>query len=203
MPILESLEQRGLFRLTRLVAFVIVLFLTLALIIGATIFLKDLLPNQESHVSYSTISGELHAAPESDANTPSESVPRSPIQDDLRLPFVLQPYFSTEQNRTVLKNHLNGLDSDERDEYLTNLSEVVQLAKGHKENITDVINRYFEDKATKMDLAKLDRNSRVERQIYAGASAASAIFLIALASLVLVLLAIERNTRKPDERRLT
>jgi predicted PurR-regulated permease PerM len=60
MPVLETLEQRGLFRLTRFVAFIVVLFLTCGLIIGGVAFMGDFLPNHESHVSYSTIASELH-----------------------------------------------------------------------------------------------------------------------------------------------
>jgi len=198
MAVLEILEQRALFRLTRLVAFVIVLFLTIALLIGATMFVSDFLPNKESHVSYSTISSELHPAPQSDASTSSEGEPPPPKPDSLNLPFVLQPYFSTTDNLKVLKNHLSGLDSDERTDYLANLAEVVQEAKTQNADATEVINRYFEDKNTQMELAKLDRSARLERQLSVAGAAISTIFLIAMASLVLVLLAIERNTRKPE-----
>jgi predicted PurR-regulated permease PerM len=199
MPVLEILEQRGLFRLTRFVAFIIVLLLTIGLVVGAVMFLDDFLPNHASHVSYSTIAGELRPAPQSNEPAPSESETQPLKQDSLRLPFVLQPYFSTTENRAVLKSHLSGLDSDEREDYLTNLAEVVQTAKEQNADVTAVINRYFEDKATQMELAKLDQTSRLERQLYVAGAAASTILLIALASLVLVLLAIERNTRKPSE----
>jgi hypothetical protein len=110
----------------------------------------------------------------------------------------LQPYFSITQNRSVLKNHLIGLDSDERVDYLANLAEVVAAAKADGADVTDTINKYFEDKTPQMELAKADKTARILKQLYIAGAAASTVLLIALASLVLVLLAIERNTRRPS-----
>jgi hypothetical protein len=196
MPVLESLEQRGLFRLTRLVAFLIVSILTLGLVVGGILFFKDFMPNEESHVSYTKLVHEIHPKSNSDEpQNPQEPVPHVSEDDTLTMPFEIQPYFSDTQNRTVLKNHMSGLDSAERTDYLDNMAEVVREAKSHNEDVTEVINRYFEDKATQMELAKLDRASRLQRQIYVAGSAVSLVLLISFASLILVLLAIERNTR--------
>jgi hypothetical protein len=90
---------------------------------------------------------------------------------------------------------MEGLDSSERIEYLNNLSQVVQESKSKGEDTTNVINKYFELKQTQIALAKADSAARTIRQLYIAASALSIMFLIALASLILVLLAIERNTR--------
>jgi hypothetical protein len=195
MPILQTVEQRLLFRLTRFVAFCIVLFLTLGLLIGALVFMSDFLPNKQSHISFSTLHNELHPSQAGGEDSTPDATPQIPQQDNLNLPLVLQPLFSTAQNRTVLKNHMSTLDSDERDEYLENLAEVVTEAKKRGDDVTEIVNRYFEDKTPQIELAKLDRASRLEHQLYIVGGAVSIILLISFASLILVLLAIERNTR--------
>jgi hypothetical protein len=90
---------------------------------------------------------------------------------------------------------MEGLDSIERTEYLNNLSQVVKASQSSGEDTTNVINKYFELKQTQLALAKADSAARTLRWLYIAASALSIMFLIALASLILVLLAIERNTR--------
>jgi hypothetical protein len=175
----------------------VILALSLALVIGAVIFAGDLIPNQSSDVSFNEISRELHPAPESNQHGLNTSQSREDSQSSpsLDLPFVLQPYFSSSDNRAVLMQHMEGLDSSERIEYLNNLSQVVQESKSKGEDTTNVINKYFELKQTQIALAKADSAARTIRQLYIAASALSIMFLIALASLILVLLAIERNTR--------
>jgi hypothetical protein len=198
VALLESVERGALFRLTRFLAFVVILALSLALVIGAFTFAGDLVPNQSAKVSFSEISSELH--PASESNQPG-SVPSPPVEGSqgstsLDLPFVLQPYFSSADNRGVLMHHMDGLDSSERTEYLDNLTQVVEEGKRSGEDTTKVINTYFELKQTQLALAKADSSARSMRQLYIVASAVSIMFLIALASLILVLLAIERNTRR-------
>ena len=197
MAFLESVERHALFRLTRFLAFVVILALSLALVIGAVIFAGDLIPNQTPVVSFNEISRELHPAPEANqpGSKPSQPGEESQGAPSLDLPFVLQPYFSASDNREVLMRHLEGLDSSERTEYLNNLSQVVKASQSSGEDATNVINKYFELKQTQLALAKADSAARTLRRLYIAASALSIIFLIALASLILVLLAIERNTR--------
>ena len=100
MPVLETLEQRALFRLTRFLAFVIILCLTIALAVGAVFFTSDFFPNQASHVSYETISAELRPGTPPNSEAPSSEQPFTTTAPSQELPFVLQPYFSSAENRT-------------------------------------------------------------------------------------------------------
>lgn len=195
MPILETLEQRALFRLTRLLTFFIIVLLSIGLLIGIAFFASDFLPNGQTHVAYSTISGELHPATAAGSESNSTTPPSRSNDATPEIPFVLQPYFSNSDNRQVLLGHLAGLDSDERRDYLDNLAEVVATAKEQGGDVVAVVNRYFEDKSSQMDLAKADKTARLLRQVYVIGGCISTLMLIALASLILVLLAIERNTR--------
>jgi hypothetical protein len=195
MATLETVETRLLFRFTRFLAFVVILFLSLVLIIGAVSFAGDLIPNQSSEVSFNEISAEYHTVHESNEHGTNRLPTREDSQSSLDLPLVLQPYFSPPENRAVLIRHMEGLDSSERIEYLDNLSLIVKASESKREDTTDVINKYFELKQAKLALAKADSAARIQRQVYMVASAFSIMFLIAMASLILVLLAIERNTR--------
>jgi hypothetical protein len=195
MATLETVETRLLFRFTRFLAFVVILVLSLVLIIGAVSYAGDLIPNQSSEVSFNDISLELHTMHESNQYGTNRSPTREDSQSSLDLPIVLQPYFGPSENRAVLMRHMEGLDSSERIEYLDNLSRVVKASESKREDTTVVINKYFELKQAKLALAKVDSAERTQRLIYMVASALSIMFLIAMASLILVLLAIERNTR--------
>ncbi len=199
MPLLEVLETRALFRLTRFVAFTIIFILTVALVVGGMMFFKDLVPNNTSLVSYSQIYSELTHTPSVNGDSSSQAPgTATQPQDDIDLPFALQPYFTDSANRAVLKDHLSSLDSEGRAEYLSNLAEVVNSAKESgtsDDQMGAVINKYFEDKTEQLSLANLDNAERRERQLYVLGGGIVLIGMIASASLILVLLAIERNTR--------
>ena len=192
MPILDSLERRALFRLTRALAFVFVLILTAALIIGAILLAKDLAPSETATVSYNSVAQALHPQASESTQQGSDAV----LTDPIDLPFTLQPYFTNAANRAVLQRHLSRLDSSEREDYLRNMAEVVTQAKAHSDDMTETMNKFMELKSDQADLAKSDREARVMRQIYIASAAVSVILLIGLFSLILVMLAIERNTRK-------
>ena len=198
MALLESVERGALFRLTRFLAFAVILALSLALVVGAFIFGGDLVPNQASKVSFSEVSNALNPAPQVGqyGSNPSPSEEGSQGLSPGDLAFVLQPYFSSNNNWEVLKAHMEGLDSSDRTEYLDNLAAVVGEAKSKGEDVTSVVNKYFELKGSRLALAKADSADRSMHQLYIVGSAVSIMFLIALASLILVLLAIERNTRR-------
>lgn len=200
MAFLDRLEKGALFRLTRFVALAVVSFLTLALLVGVAIFFKDFVPGDSDHVAYRRISEELD--PPKVTNDPGPSRDASLLtanpNDDLELPVVVQPYFSDPSNRKILKSHLQYLNSDEREDYLKNLGEIVQSAMAEKatnDRIIAVINRFFEDKEDQIRLARMDRESRRQRQLYLLGATVTILGTIAVASLVLVLLAVERNTR--------
>ena len=198
MPLLEVLETRGLFRLTRFVAFVIIFLLTVALIVGGTMFFKDLIPNDESHVSYKQIYSELTHTPSSNSDDESTQPSSVAAPDNIDIPLALQPYVTSTTNMAVLKEHLDSLDSEDRAEYLSNLAEVVTSAKNSgtsSDQMIAVINRYFVDKTEQLNLANLDKTARRERQLFVLGGGIGLIGMIAIASLILVLLAIERNTR--------
>jgi hypothetical protein len=197
MPILDQLERRALFRLTRSLAFIVVFVLTLGLIIGAVIFADDFLPRENPNISYKTVWMQLHPqatpTPDSSNTTPSVS-DTGPTSVDL--PVHLQPYFNSPDSKRALYEHLSRLDVDERNSYIANLVEVMNEAKVRNELNDDVINTYYDLKDSQLEIAKEAHTLRTTTQLYILGGAVSTLFLIALCSLILVLLAIERNTRR-------
>jgi hypothetical protein len=199
-PILEAIEQRALFRLTRFMAFMVILTLSVSLMVATGLFADQIFPRQSSHIAYSDIVRELHPSsppsPSSDqASSDQDSLETQASAERLDIPTLLRSYFESQENRLVLERHVAGLDSDEKKEYLNNMAEVVSNANSHHEDALAVINRYFEDKEAQLDLVRAEKSSRTQLRLYVAAGCISTLLLIAMASLILVLLAIERNTR--------
>ncbi len=198
MPILDELERRALFRLTRSLALIVVFVLTLGLVVGAVIFADDFVPRESPTVSYRKVWLQLHpqAAPAPDTSRTAQSEgDTDPAAVDL--PVQLLPYFTSSDSKRALYEHLSRIGVDERKDYLGNLANVMNEAKVRGELDDDVINTYYELKDSQIELAKDGHALRTTTQIYILSGAASTLFLIALFSLILVLLAIERNTRRP------
>jgi hypothetical protein len=165
--------------------------------VGAVIFADDFVPRESPTVSYRKVWLQLHpqAAPAPGTSRTAQSEgDTDPAAVDL--PVQLLPYFTSDSKR-ALYEHLSRIDVDERKDYLANLVNVMNEAKVRGELDDDVINTYYELKDSQIELAKDGHALRTTSQIYILGGAASTLFLIALFSLILVLLAIERNTRRP------
>jgi len=199
MPILDELERRALFRLTRSLAFIVVFVLTLGLIVSAVIFAGDLVPSESPTVSYKTVWTQLHTqatpAPDASRTGGPPDVDTGPAAVDI--PAQLQPYFNSADSKRALYEHLSRLDVDERNSYLANLFEVMDEAKTRGELDDNVSNTYYELKDSQLELANDGRAHRTTARLYILGGAVSTLLMIALCSLILVLLAIERNTRRP------
>jgi hypothetical protein len=198
MPILDELERRALFRLTRSLAFIVVFVLTLGLIISTVIFAGDLIPSGSTNVSYKKIWTRLHTA------TPAPEISGAGVLPDVDtgptavdIPVQLQPYFTSADNKRALYEHLSALDVDGRKDYLANLFEVMNEAKTRNELDDTVINTYYQMKDSQIASANEGRALGTTTRLYILGGAVSTLFMIALCSLILVLLAIERNTRQP------
>jgi hypothetical protein len=134
------------------------------------------------------------------ATTPSDGAKQPQAQETnilpgVTVPFVLQEYFSDPANRDILLAHIDRYTTDEQQDYLDNLSDVVQEAQKQKANVVDVINAFFRIKDKKLQDAQVRRSADQAKQLYELGFTISALGLIGVFSLVLVLLAIERNTR--------
>jgi hypothetical protein len=177
---------------------------------------------QDTHVKAETVVNELRPPPASpviDNSVPQTTEdqsnalpgglkvplhPRLPVQTTedqsnalpgIKMPFILQPYFSTERNRQILLRHLEDLSPSEKQEYVDNLSEIVQAAQSEHLDVPESINSYIRLKEQQISRAAAKNSGLVQTRLYIAGGAVSILGLIGLFSLILVLLAIERNTR--------
>lgn len=201
MPVLDSLERGILFTLTRLVTLVIIVVFCLPLAISGIVYYHFF--GFDSHITYEDIHEELH--PQSPIPYPKAASrvesPQTEAQETL--PDSLQQYFDTPEAQQDFKNrYLAGLSTEDKRDYLDNLSEVVKRAQINGEDVPQVIQQYIQDKDRRIGRTPSDAvvlwGSRISLAIFTILT----LILVAMASLILVLLAIERNTRQPREPRV-
>jgi hypothetical protein len=90
---------------------------------------------------------------------------------------------------------LSGMSLADQQEYVDNMAEVVDAAKKSGLSDTDAIGTYIQMKDTQIEIATAQHAERTQMRIYVAEATGSTFGLIGLFSLILVLLAIERNTR--------
>jgi hypothetical protein len=205
MSLIDSFENKLLFSLTRYLAILIVFGLIIAMVIGAVIASGTLSGKVSARVGVSEVLEEIKPPVAAEESTPSSVKPHQSTPSDknwlpgIKLPFPLQKHFSAPQNIKVLRGWLDSLPEDFRQEFIDEMAAVVVAADKQKLDATEAINAYNVLKNAKLETR---RRAQVELEgvrVYYAAAAGSGIALIALFSLILVLLAIERNTRRAKE----
>ena len=199
MNFIDTFERKGLFIFTRIAAIALIVSLIIAGTIGIILFFNTYI-NYSSHIDPNEIINRIKIDEnKKNKNIKPEIANPAIVEPDLlpgiKIPFVLQRYFSDQNNRNVLLNQLKNIPEDYRQEYLNNMAEVALLADKEQIDVVKTINLYMEMK--KKLYINIDNKKAQDismRYKYLGAIA-MILVIIALFSLVLVLLAIERNTR--------
>ncbi len=188
-------ERKVLFRITRWVALALCTLLFLILVGGALMFAGTWSSGVDrpdpSELTATATSGTAgNEAAHRDASTDAGSV-----LNGLRMPAIMQEQFGSGTNRRILENWLSDIDRDERQTFLDALGTAADAAQAAGRPIHEGINDYqdrYQDYLRQLLIAEAE--AKAER-LYVLAVIGSALALIALFSLVLVLMAIERNTR--------
>jgi hypothetical protein len=104
---------------------------------------------------------------------------------------------SRSKNRRILANRMEALSlsKPEKQAYIDELAAAVSLAVTQKLDRADAINSYMNLKQEKVTDYRTKQTEAKEMRLWAAGVVVSVLFLIAMFSVVLVLLAIERNTR--------
>ncbi|MEB4591967.1 hypothetical protein VSS37_13320 [Candidatus Thiothrix sp. Deng01] len=204
MSFADAFERRFLFVLTRGLALLFIFGLLAAIVIGGIMVSDKLTLKDSTAVSpqevVDAIKPPVYEEPppqDSDAASPTPSPPPDPaILPGIKLPFVLQKHFNAPERIQTLRDWLEALPSGQRQVFLDEMAAAVTEAEKAGAEGLDAVNQY---KALKFDKLKQEEAASAAlltaRLTYAGA-AFGAVLLIALFSLILVLLAIERNTRR-------
>lgn len=202
MSLFDNFERRFLFVLTRYVAMSFIFSLILAVVLGGVFLSGFGEPSEGTKVTPDEVIDAIKPQPAIEypqdthqSQTAPPAITTSALPN-IKLPFVLQKYFNTPENLKTLKDWLDDLPKEERQEFIDEMALVVIEAEKQKLNVTDAINKYQKIKTQKLEDEKIANIKRQDMLLkYAGATSVC-IILIALFSLILVLLAIERNTRR-------
>lgn len=167
--------------------FIALAAVTIALI-GILIISYNLLRSQDVHVGLSDINTngsatnviEASVTPEKEVHIP-ESVTRH-LYDD---------------NKRILEDWLGGISGHEKkQDFIDNLSEVIQDAELNKVDVLNAINNYRIIKLKKLNKSSIEEYEGMALKGVAYLSIFAFIVFISIMSLILVMLAIERNTRR-------
>jgi hypothetical protein len=98
----------------------------------------------------------------------------------------------------VLRGWLDNVPEDYRQDFIDEMAAVVVEADKQKLNASEAMNAYKVLKLRKLEAKRQAKAELEGMRVYYAAAAGSGVALIALFSLILVLLAIERNTRRAE-----
>jgi hypothetical protein len=180
---LTSRFEQFQFNTTRIIAIVIAI-LAWTVIVGVIVAFIVREMDLETHVTLD----EVQPVSTSAGDNGKPAAPATTY----RMPENLKDFFGGD-NDGVLKGWLENLDDSQQQDFLNNLSQLV--AQSHKEPTAELVNTYKDLKLKRIGTTAIDKYQRIGEVVAGIATVVAALFLVILASLVLVLLAIERNTR--------
>ena len=142
---------------------------------------------------------ELSTPSVSPSSSPNSTIaPPAPISK-IYIPENVREIIVADRLIETLNNHISSLDQQQ--DYVENMSEVLREAKSNNPNIThdelfNVVNKYTRLKDSKMASSGAEQYIEMAKKIGYVAGIFTMMFLLTMVSMVLVLLSIERNTRK-------
>ena len=115
---------------------------------------------------------------------------------NVKIPFILQKNFNTPEKLQILKKWLDAISIEKQQEFINEMEVIVTETEKLKLSSIEAIDKYEELKFKKIETEVLTKAERKMEKLYYLGAIIVAIAFIALFSLILVLLAIERNTRR-------
>lgn len=184
--------ERAVFAVTRAFVLGLSILVVLALALVALTFMLSLAKERKERVvTYEEVSTSLlPSSPPSPGNT-AATAPR-----DVKIPQNVQEVFS--KNGDGLGRMLEGIASGEQQAFLNNLSDIIAKARAAgvgASKMSSVLQRYEELWKLKLEKEQARQTERLIARASSLASAFALLIVLTALSMVLVLLAIERNTR--------
>lgn len=198
--VLDLIERKFLFALTRGVSVTLIALLVFS-IIGGAISLGSKLRGEPTVVSSKEVLEAMRTAQTSATGATDTLDLQESKSDKLKLMGVnLPPHvkanFTSDANIRVLTGWLTDLDREMRQEFVNEMDEAIAAAEKAGLQSVDAINKFKEIKLQRLRDIRMAASVQDQKRIYYIFAAFSAVLLVSLLSLTLVLLAIERNTRK-------
>jgi len=168
-------------------------FAIIASLIGLIAFglvIQTLLESSDStYVSLDEISTKSNAQ-----NASLKEALASP-STSLSTPANVTRYISGD-NEKILQGWLDGIsEQEQKQEFLDNLAEVIAGAEEADLDVMNTINNYRTIKIARLSTSEMDRYAEVGKRAGLISALFGLVLFISLMGLVLVLLAVERNTR--------
>jgi hypothetical protein len=188
--VLERFEQRRVFVLARVLSLIGIAALSIFVIASVILW------------SGSLLSANTRVAPTEVASVLSPGTAINPAQPNseavlagVTVPARVKRYLSDQSNRSVLEGWIRDLDVDQQQDFLDNLEDVIRYAEQNNLDVIQAVNTYKDLKLRKYRAAESKAlDAKISRYGIVGGIVAAVMLIVAL-SLVLVVLAIERNTR--------
>ena len=208
MTFLAKFERNFLFSLTRSLAmFFILSTLAVMIISGLVVGISQLSKGDTKVAPQEVIDSLKPALPIETMQPNNNQQQQSPpitqaaklLPAGLKLPFVLQKHFSDPDNLHKLSDWLNNVPNNQQQSFLDEMAAAVTQAEKEHINPFDAINTYHNLKVSKLTAEQFARSGNAQTWLWYAGALGTGIIIIALFSLILVLLAIERNTRRIDE----
>jgi hypothetical protein len=203
MGIFDNFEKKFLFGLTRIFAMLVILSILIAIGIGGVLF-GGFYNQTNSKVAITEVIDAIkppityNDSATTDSNSSTQLKENINALPSVKMPFVLQKHFNSPEKVKVLKGWLNILSLEKHQEFIDEMSATVTEAEKLKLSSTEAIDKYKELKFKKIETEMATKAERKTQQLYYAGAVVGAVALIALFSLILVLLAIERNTRRVE-----
>jgi hypothetical protein len=185
MSMLEAIEQKILFRFTRLLSFLIIIIL--CIIIGFAVWFYFSFKTS-TQVSLNDMKVSLAAPAPGDSST-QMGYPASDI------PPEIAKYFVSDEERAMFLEGITTLEPEQRRDFMTNLTALIREGERKGLNTADLITQYKMVKLSKLSGNEFDKYTQQAQKAAVVFFILMLIGMIAMFSLILVMLAIERNTR--------
>lgn len=196
MSFIQNVERKGLFKLTRYIALLFICLLVLSVIVGFFNTTRILGQRTNTKIIPKEILSIIEESSDSknamNVNRSEEEINLSP---GIMMPENLRKYFVSPDNRRVLRGWLELLPTDKSQDFLNNLSEIMKEGEAKGIDPGRLINTYKSMKLARFRDEKTKSEEFKQKLMYFIGGIVGVVFLIAMLSLILVLLAIERNTR--------
>lgn len=184
----KNIEAKVIFPLVRYLALSLICLLVIAIVAFSV---QLILPVQNKGVQYDTIKKAVSTGVKIGNGADAQIRPE--------LPDNLKKYFTDQKNAQVLDGWLAPLTIEQKNDFLRNMSVIVEQAEKNNDNIADIINTYKTEKLKNFNASEIEQMAEKAKPIVYGTIISIFLITIILLSIVLILLAIEKNTNRDSE----
>lgn len=183
--------ERSVFSFTRALTMVAAVVVILAIVF---LVIKILSADQGAEVTYLDVEKALIES-KTESGSGSTGLSDWGKSPQVEMPDNLKPYLNTAENLPVFRRWVKDLPENQQEDFVKNMSHVVKIAEQKGVNVIDVVNAYSTLKLERLRELPYEKYSAMARKAGYVATIIALLIMLSILSLILVMLAIERNTR--------